>query len=395
MIVATGPSLRERVLADGFEHVELRLGAGHNDGVNGAGEDPRTRTPSCARSCRRRAAAWWPRSRTRSPPGSTTCCGDRARPPPTAHDLRRGSPGADRRRPARLRGHPRPPRARSAVRVVPAEPSLSASAPRSARRLPGPISERADAARARARPTAGALRAADAALHRRLQRRAHGPEPGSRTGGRGRLDGLPAADGGRLPGRTRARRRAPRSDARRTGRARGAGRRRPARSARRAPPGHADGLREPGHVPVRPRGRAGPHPRRSTPARCQCGHQHGDRRSHPIGPVPRALARSAEPAAGRGPGRLRRRRLPRRQQHGHGGAQPRPAGAGGADVLGPVRRRRGPAPRRRRRCVRTQRRPARRDRPPDRVAADRADERACPVTWPRLRDSPARRGPGR
>ena len=40
VIVATGPSLRERVLADGFEHVELRLGAGHNDGVNGAGGDP-------------------------------------------------------------------------------------------------------------------------------------------------------------------------------------------------------------------------------------------------------------------------------------------------------------------------------------------------------------------
>ena len=39
VIVATGPTLRERVLADGFEHVELRLGAGHNDGVNGAGGD--------------------------------------------------------------------------------------------------------------------------------------------------------------------------------------------------------------------------------------------------------------------------------------------------------------------------------------------------------------------
>src|SRR3954470_17258642 len=35
VIVATGPALRERVLADGFEHVELRLGAGHNDGVGG------------------------------------------------------------------------------------------------------------------------------------------------------------------------------------------------------------------------------------------------------------------------------------------------------------------------------------------------------------------------
>ena len=39
VIVATGPTLRRQVLADGFEHVELRLGAGHNDGVNGAGED--------------------------------------------------------------------------------------------------------------------------------------------------------------------------------------------------------------------------------------------------------------------------------------------------------------------------------------------------------------------
>ena len=37
VIVATGPALRDRVLSDGFEHVELRLGAGHNDGVNGAG----------------------------------------------------------------------------------------------------------------------------------------------------------------------------------------------------------------------------------------------------------------------------------------------------------------------------------------------------------------------
>ena len=37
VIVATGPALRDRVLADGFEHVELRLGAGHNDGVAGAG----------------------------------------------------------------------------------------------------------------------------------------------------------------------------------------------------------------------------------------------------------------------------------------------------------------------------------------------------------------------
>src|SRR4051794_31952333 len=39
VIVATGPTLRERVLSDGFEHVALRLGAGHNDGVNGAGGD--------------------------------------------------------------------------------------------------------------------------------------------------------------------------------------------------------------------------------------------------------------------------------------------------------------------------------------------------------------------
>jgi zeaxanthin glucosyltransferase len=37
VVVATGPALRERVLEDGFEHVELRLGAGHNDGVAGAG----------------------------------------------------------------------------------------------------------------------------------------------------------------------------------------------------------------------------------------------------------------------------------------------------------------------------------------------------------------------
>jgi zeaxanthin glucosyltransferase len=37
VVVATGPALRECVLADGFEHVELRLGAGHNDGVAGAG----------------------------------------------------------------------------------------------------------------------------------------------------------------------------------------------------------------------------------------------------------------------------------------------------------------------------------------------------------------------
>ena len=37
VVVATGPALRERVLADGFEHVELRLGAGHNDGVAGPG----------------------------------------------------------------------------------------------------------------------------------------------------------------------------------------------------------------------------------------------------------------------------------------------------------------------------------------------------------------------
>src|SRR3954454_9987165 len=39
VIVATGPALRERVLSDGFEHVELRRGAGHNDGVHGAGGD--------------------------------------------------------------------------------------------------------------------------------------------------------------------------------------------------------------------------------------------------------------------------------------------------------------------------------------------------------------------
>src|SRR3954470_10583014 len=39
VVVATGPTLRRQVLADGFEHVELRLGAGHNDGVNGAGGD--------------------------------------------------------------------------------------------------------------------------------------------------------------------------------------------------------------------------------------------------------------------------------------------------------------------------------------------------------------------
>jgi len=37
VVVATGPALRERVLADGFEHVELRLGPGHNDGRNGVG----------------------------------------------------------------------------------------------------------------------------------------------------------------------------------------------------------------------------------------------------------------------------------------------------------------------------------------------------------------------
>ena len=39
VIVATGPNLRSRVLSDGFEHVELRLGAGHDNGVNGAGGD--------------------------------------------------------------------------------------------------------------------------------------------------------------------------------------------------------------------------------------------------------------------------------------------------------------------------------------------------------------------
>ena len=41
VVVATGPALRERVLADGFEHVELRLGEGHNDGVGGHAEEER------------------------------------------------------------------------------------------------------------------------------------------------------------------------------------------------------------------------------------------------------------------------------------------------------------------------------------------------------------------
>ena len=36
VVVATGPALRERVIADGFEHVELRLGAEHNNGVASA-----------------------------------------------------------------------------------------------------------------------------------------------------------------------------------------------------------------------------------------------------------------------------------------------------------------------------------------------------------------------
>lgn len=39
VVVATGPALRRRVVADGLEHVELRLGAGRNDGVAVAGLD--------------------------------------------------------------------------------------------------------------------------------------------------------------------------------------------------------------------------------------------------------------------------------------------------------------------------------------------------------------------
>ena len=94
VVVATGPTLRERVLADGFEHVELRLGAGHNDGVNGAGgdaahEDAELHEFLAGHSQRHGGHAGAPGRRT----PSTTCCGDPSRSTP---GCARSSPSSDR-----------------------------------------------------------------------------------------------------------------------------------------------------------------------------------------------------------------------------------------------------------------------------------------------------------
>ena len=64
------------MLADGFEHVELRLGAGHNDGVDGAGgdaahEDAELRAFLDGHAQRHGRHARAPGLRARS----TTCCG--------------------------------------------------------------------------------------------------------------------------------------------------------------------------------------------------------------------------------------------------------------------------------------------------------------------------------
>ena len=40
VVVATGPALRERVLSDGFEHVELVLGRGSNGGLSRLEDQP-------------------------------------------------------------------------------------------------------------------------------------------------------------------------------------------------------------------------------------------------------------------------------------------------------------------------------------------------------------------
>ena len=70
VVVATGPALRERVLADGFEHVELRLGEGHNDGAGGYAEEQREHLRAFYDATRRGmvATTTWPPRRRRSRP---------------------------------------------------------------------------------------------------------------------------------------------------------------------------------------------------------------------------------------------------------------------------------------------------------------------------------------
>jgi UDP:flavonoid glycosyltransferase YjiC (YdhE family) len=56
VVVATGPALRPRVLADGFEHVELAAGAA-TAGCRAWRTSPRTSGANCRRSTRRPARA--------------------------------------------------------------------------------------------------------------------------------------------------------------------------------------------------------------------------------------------------------------------------------------------------------------------------------------------------
>ena len=149
VVVATGPTLRERVLADGFEHAELRLGAGHNDGVAGAGGQSEAEREhlraffDATRQGMTATVAYQVKAR-----GRDMLWRAGAGHPATRRDPRPRPPAAHRRRPARLRGDARAARARAAVRLVPAEPSLPAAAPRAPGRLPGALPERADAAAA-------------------------------------------------------------------------------------------------------------------------------------------------------------------------------------------------------------------------------------------------------
>ena len=261
VVVATGPALRERVLADGFEHVELRLGAGHNDGVAARAGIRRARDHLRAffDATRRGMAAtiayqvkarghdmlWRPEQVTRGSARSS-----RASAPPR------------RRRPTGVRGLAGAARAGAALRLVPAQPPVPAAPARAAGRLPAAVPERAPAAHAELAALRELCEAQTRDFTRALQRRAAAPEPVRRAGGRGRLGRRARADPRGLSGRARARRRAAAAS-------RSSGPwcapRRPTRALRRAlarrRPGRPTVYVEPRHVPVRARGRAG-HDRR-------------------------------------------------------------------------------------------------------------------------------------
>ena len=125
VVFATGDGLRERVLADGFLHVELRLGAGSNPTPEASGDDPgldeflaATRegmVSTLELQARRRLhdLLWEPQRVT-------------ARLAEIVDDRPAGNRPL---RPARLRRRPRLPGARHPLLVVPARPSVPAAAP--------------------------------------------------------------------------------------------------------------------------------------------------------------------------------------------------------------------------------------------------------------------------